>query len=113
MNVEMKTSLHQGGLKYRHKINDSLRDYRSAMCFFLGVCKYTPVAALQGEIGWEPSIAMPWPCIDQFLVRTSCTSNSRLNKRVFCGLNLKHLYGAEIAFTLLIDGFVIYSYSLI
>ena len=43
-----------------------------AMRFFLGVGKYTPVAALQGEMGWEPSIIQQWICIGRFLVRTSC-----------------------------------------
>lgn len=53
-----------------------------AMRFFLGVGKYTPVAALQGEMGWEPNSIKQWNCIGRFYVRISCTSNSRLNKRI-------------------------------
>ena len=52
------------------------------MRFFLGVGKYTPVAALQGEMGWELSIVKQWICIGRFLVRTSCTTTSRINKRI-------------------------------
>ena len=47
-----------------------------AMRFFLGVGKYTLVAALQGEMGWEPSIAKQWICIGRFLVQTFCTTTS-------------------------------------
>ena len=53
-----------------------------ALRFFLGVGKYTPVAALQGDMGWEPSIVKQWTCIGRFLVRMSCTANNRINKRI-------------------------------
>ena len=53
-----------------------------AMRFFLGVGRYTPVAALHGEMGWEPCIVKQWVCIGRFVVRTSCTNASRINERI-------------------------------
>ena len=53
-----------------------------AMRFFLGVGRYTPVAALHGEMGWEPCIVKQLVCIGRFVVRTSCTYTSRINKRI-------------------------------
>ena len=52
------------------------------MRVFLGVGKYTPTAALHGELGWEPSISRQWLCIGRHVVRMSCTNSSRLNKRI-------------------------------
>ena len=55
-----------------------------AVCVFLGVGKYTPEAALNGngEMGWEPSIVKQWICIRRFLVRASCITTSRINKQI-------------------------------
>ena len=56
--------------------------HNRAMRFFLGVGKYTPVAALEGEMVWEPSINKQWACIGRHFVRTSNTPISRINKRI-------------------------------
>ena len=53
-----------------------------AMRVFLGVGKYTPTAALHGELGWEPCISRQWLCIGRHVARKSCTNSSRLNKRI-------------------------------
>ena len=53
-----------------------------AMRVFLGVGKYTPIAALHGELGWEPCISRQWLCIVLHVVRMPCTNSSRLNKRI-------------------------------
>ena len=53
-----------------------------AMRFFLGVGKYTPVAALGGEMGWEPSFIKQWTCIGRHFVRISCIPLNRINKRI-------------------------------
>ena len=53
-----------------------------AMRFFLGVGKYTPVAALEGEMGWEPSFIKQWTCTGRHFVRISCTPLNRINKRI-------------------------------
>lgn len=36
------------------------------MRFFLGVGRYTPVAALYGEMGWIPPFAQQWKVIANF-----------------------------------------------
>ena len=56
--------------------------HNRAMRFFLGVGKYTPVAVLEREMGWEPSINKQWACIGRHFVRISKTPISRINKRV-------------------------------
>ena len=53
-----------------------------AMRFFLGIGKYTPVAALEGKTGWEPSHIKQWTCIGWHFVRISCTPVSSINKRI-------------------------------
>ena len=53
-----------------------------AMRFYLGVGKYTPNAALSGEMGWVPMCVRQYTSISNFLVRISCTQSSRLNKRI-------------------------------
>ena len=53
-----------------------------AQRFFLGVGKYTPVAALQGDMGWEPSTVKQWVCIGRLWVRMANTADDRLNKRI-------------------------------
>jgi hypothetical protein len=52
------------------------------MRFFLGVGKYTPIAALYGEMGWDPPIVRQWISISRYYVRLSCTNHTRLNKRI-------------------------------
>ena len=52
------------------------------MRFFLGVGKYTSVAALEGETGWEPSHIKQWTCVGRHFVRILCTPVSRINKRI-------------------------------
>ena len=39
-----------------------------AIRFFLGVGRYTTVAALHGEMGWKPCIVKQWVCIGRFVV---------------------------------------------
>ena len=52
------------------------------MRIFLGVGKYTGVAALAGETGWEPSFIKQWICIGRHFVRISRTPLNRINKRI-------------------------------
>ena len=72
----MKSFSHANNIVLRRDI------YIHSMRFFLGVGKYTPVAALEGETGWEPSHLKQWTCIGRHFVRTSCTPVSRINKRI-------------------------------
>ena len=53
-----------------------------AMRFFLGVEKYTPVAALEGEMGLEPSFIKQWTCIGRHFIRLSFMPLNRINKRI-------------------------------
>ena len=53
-----------------------------AMRFFLGVGKYTPTVAVQGEMGWIPPHIRQWKVVVNFWARLSCTNSTRLNKRV-------------------------------
>jgi len=53
-----------------------------AMRFFLGVGKYTPNAAVIGEMGWEPAYLKQWVCVGRQFTRLSITNSTRLNKRI-------------------------------
>jgi len=53
-----------------------------AMRFFLGVGKYTPNAAVLGEMGWIPPSIKQWTAVAAFWSRMSCTNSHRLNKRI-------------------------------
>ena len=37
-----------------------------AMRFYLGVGRYTPTAAVAGDMGWEPTIVKQWKCVGSF-----------------------------------------------
>ena len=63
-----------------------------AMRFFLGVGKYTPVAAVEGDMGWEPSLIRQWSSIGRHLTRILRTPANRINKRWHIR---KRLIGAE------------------
>lgn len=54
-----------------------------AIRFFLGVGKYTPTAALNGDLGWIPPFVRQWQSVCNLWSRFSKLQNSRLNKQVF------------------------------
>jgi hypothetical protein len=56
--------------------------HNKALRFFLGVGKYTPNAALAGEMAWQPPVVRQWKSIFTFWARLSNTNSSRLNKRI-------------------------------
>ena len=56
--------------------------HNRAMRFYLGVGKYTPNAAVSGEMGWVPPVVRQWKHIANFWVRLSQTNDTRLNKRI-------------------------------
>ena len=56
--------------------------HNRAMRFFLGVGKYTPSAALVGEMAWHPPIVRQWKHIMQLWARVSNTLSLRINKRI-------------------------------
>ena len=53
-----------------------------AMRYFLGVGKYTPNAAVYGEMAWGPPIVKQWGCLANYWSRLSCMPSDRLNKRI-------------------------------
>ena len=54
-----------------------------AMRFYLGVGRYTPTAAVAGDMGWEPTIVKQWKCVGSFWSRLCNMDNSRLTKKIF------------------------------
>ena len=50
-----------------------------AMWFFLGVGKYTPNAAVLGEMGWIPPCIRQWTPIAAFWSRMSCTNSHSIH----------------------------------
>lgn len=57
--------------------------HHRAMRFFLGTGKYTPNAAVQGEMGWKPVIIEQWKSICNHWNRCLNYNNSRVNKLIF------------------------------
>ena len=54
-----------------------------ALRFFLGTGKYTPNAAICGDMGWQPPLVKQWKCICNTWDRLKRIPDDRLNKRVF------------------------------
>ena len=54
-----------------------------AMRFFLGVGKYTPTAAVSGDMGWDPACIKQWNCIGNYWGRMSRMTVNRINKQGF------------------------------
>ncbi len=57
--------------------------HHRAIRFFLGVGKYVPNLAVNGEVGWIPPVVRQWTCVSRHWARLTNTGTSRLNKRVF------------------------------
>ena len=54
-----------------------------AMRFFLGTGRYTPNAAVIGEMGWLPPIVKQWKCVCLHWARLHNMCTSRINKQIF------------------------------
>ena len=52
------------------------------MRFYLGVGKYTPSAALSGEMAWQPPAVRQWKSVVSFWARLCNTGSVRVNKRI-------------------------------
>ena len=57
--------------------------HNKACRFFLGVGKYTPNAAIQGDMGWPLPIYYQWVTIVKQWQRLHRMSDNRINKKVF------------------------------
>ena len=60
-----------------------------AMRFFLGVGKYTPTAAISGDLGWQPAFIKQWVSLSNFWGRNAQLQRSRINRRIFDWANSK------------------------
>ena len=57
--------------------------------YFLNVGRYTPNAAVNGDIGWTPMIAKCWKPVLTFWCRCINMDAARLNRKIFCWSNSK------------------------
>ena len=55
---------------------------RASRCY-LGVGKYTPNLAVQGDIGWIPAQVKQWKSLGRLWCRFKDMSQNRINKRIF------------------------------
>ena len=55
-----------------------------ARSYFLCTGKYTPSAAVAGEMGWTPLFMKQYKSVCIQWVRYLCMHNDRVNKRIFC-----------------------------
>ena len=60
-----------------------------AQRYFLGNGKYTPTAAVAGDMGWEPPIIKQYKCICNQWARFSNMPDDRINKRIYNYSRLK------------------------
>ena len=51
--------------------------------FFLGVGKYAPNNAVNGDMGWIPPLAKQWTCVVRTYFRLKNMPDERINKQVF------------------------------
>ena len=51
--------------------------------FFMGVGKYTPNCAVQGDMGWPLPAYNQWLCVSKLWCRSMCMNDNRLNKKIF------------------------------
>ena len=57
--------------------------HNRAMRYFLGLHKYAPVVAMQGDMGWFPLYIHQYLSIARFWNRLLCMDDSRLTKAIF------------------------------
>ncbi len=54
-----------------------------AMRTYLGTGRYTPTAAISGDMGWQPCSIAQWKCISRHWSRQANMGINRANKRIF------------------------------
>ena len=69
-----------GGLKSYTCINAI---QNRALRFYLGTGKYTPTAAVTGDMGWHPAFVKQWKRVCYHYRRHLTMNSSRLNERIF------------------------------
>ena len=66
-----------------------------AMRFFLGTGKYTPTAAVSGDMGWQSAYVKQWKCICIYWNRMVHMDTNRVNRRAFCRAENKSGMGCK------------------
>ena len=51
--------------------------------FFLGIGKYAPNAAAQGDMGWKMSLHRQWECVLKLKLRLMKLPDLRINKQIY------------------------------
>ena len=59
--------------------------------FFLGVGKYTPNAAVNGDVGWSPPIIKQWKSVLKQWLRLNSLENSRINRTILYGTTTRKI----------------------
>ena len=54
-----------------------------AIRFFMGLGKYSPNDAINGDMGWKPQCAKQWSCVFRNWARCNVMSTDRVNNKVF------------------------------
>ena len=54
-----------------------------AIRFFMGLGKYAPIDAINGDMGWKPASVKQWSCVFRHWTRCNGMSVDRINHRVF------------------------------
>ena len=57
--------------------------YMRAARYYLGVGKYTPNSAVQGDTGWKPTIVRQWFTVLNQWLRLKSMDSNRLNRKIF------------------------------
>ena len=66
-----------------------------AMRYFLGVGKYTPIAALYGELAWQPPQIKQWESVGRQWHRFQKMEHSRINYKIFAHFLSKSSWQCE------------------
>ena len=75
--------INYGAAIWGHSQYSSVNAVHNKACrFYLGVGRYTPSAAVQGDIGWLPPFAHQWIAITRNWCRVKNMADHRLNKKV-------------------------------
>ncbi len=71
-------------LQWGHKSFSCIQAVQNrALRYYLGLGKYAPVAAMQGDMGWSVSEHRQWVCVTRQWCRSSTMEPDRVNSKIF------------------------------
>ena len=80
----MQSIIDYGVAIWGYKEFPSINAVQNRACrYFLGVGKYTPTAAVQGDMGWYVPLHKQFLGVARFWCRMYNMNNTRLNKQIF------------------------------